>query len=241
MSGKRCCDSADLDLTLNRKPRSYYREICMGAKNKSYIVVCDPENEEDESAARHSWNWPRYLGKPVTVKVYTSGDVVALYLDGKLIGRKLAGKINKHTATFKVNYYPGKLEAVSLHRGVEHSRCSLESVSSPKALKLSCQGSKSVSLSDGNLAFVQICVTDKDGRFVSKAQREVEVSVTGDGELYALSNADPFLQSAANIKTIPVYEGRATAAVRGTAEGKMTVKVVSDGLLSNKITVKVKP
>lgn len=238
--GKRCTDSADIDLTLQRKPMSYYREICMGVKNKSYIVTLDPEHEEDRSDARHSWYWPRFLGKPVTVLVYTSGDVVALYLDSKLVGRKLAGKINKHVATFKINYYPGKLEAVSFHRGVEITRAQLETASSPKALKINC-ACKNVSLSGDNTAFVEILVTDKEGRLCDRAQREVEVSVTGDGELYALSSADPYLTAPASVKTLPVYEGRALAAVRGLQEGKMTVKVTGEGLLSYKITVKVKP
>ena len=69
----------------------------------------------------------------------------------------------------------------------------------------------------------------------------MEVTVGGDGELYALTNADPELSLPASVKTISVYEGRALAVVRGTGEGKMTVKVTGDGLLSNKITIKVKP
>ena len=239
-AGNRCTVDGDIDITGKTKPRSIYRKICMGARNKSVIVVSDPECEDDETESKDGWNLPRFLGKPVTVKVFTGGDVVALYLDGKLVGRKLAGRINKYIATFKVNYYPGKLEAVSFRKGVECSRCSLETASSPKALKLVCDDKKVV-LSQGNMAFVEILVTDKEGRAATRAQREVEVTVGGDGELYALTNADPELSLPASVKTISVYEGRALAVVRGTGEGKMTVKVTGDGLLSNKITIKVKP
>lgn len=240
ISGERCEAGGDIDITCCRKARSHYREICMGKRNKSIIVVLDPENEEDESSARESWYFPRFLGRPVTVKVYTGGDVVALYLDGRLVGRKLAGKINKYVATFRVNYYPGKLEAVSFRKGSEISRCSLESVSSPKALKLSCDN-KNISLSSDNMAFVEVAVTDKEGRKVTRAQRTIEVSVDGDGELFAFSSADPMLTLPASAKTLPVYEGGALIAVKAVQEGKITVKVTGEGLLSGKITLKVKP
>lgn len=240
MTGKRSSTDGEIDLTLRRKSRSYYREIALFGGRQSKIVVLDPEDEENELSGRESWNLPRYLGKPVTVKVYTGGDIVALYLDGRQIGRKLAGKINKRVATFTVNYYPGKLEAVSFRKGSEYCRAELETTTSPKAIKLSCEN-KNVSLSAGGIAFVEITVTDKEGRTVSKAQRSVEVSVLGDGEIYALSNADPELMSSAGINCIPVYESRALVAVKGLCEGKMKVKVTGEGLLSSKITVKVKP
>lgn len=239
-TGSRCTTDGDIDVIGHIKARSIYRRICMGARNKSVIVIPDPESEDDETESKDGWNLPRFLGKPVTVKVFTGGDVVALYLDGRLVGRKLAGRVNKYIATFKINYYPGRLEAVSFRKGSECSRCSLETASSPKALKLVCDD-KRISLSESNLAYVEILVTDKEGRAATRAQREVEVTVSGDGELYALTNADPELSLPASVKTISVYEGRALAAVRGTGEGKMTVKVTGDGLLSNKITVKVKP
>lgn len=238
--GERCTSDADIDLTLARKSRSFYREICMGRRNKSAIVVLDPDVENDEGAPKASWYWPRHLGRPVTVKVYTGGDVVALYLDGKLVGRKLAGRINKFVATFRINYYPGRLEAVSFRKGSEFCRTWLESVSSPKALRLECDN-KNIVLSESNMKFVEIAVTDKEGRKVPRAQRSVEVSVTGDGELFALGNADPYLTLPASVKTIPVYEGRALMAVKATGEGKIVVKATGEGLLSAKITLKVKP
>lgn len=238
--GGRCTSDADIDLTLSRKSRSFYREICMGRKNKSAIVVVDPDVENDEGAPKASWYWPRHLGRPVTVKVYTGGDVVALYLDGKLVGRKLAGKINKYVATFRINYYPGKLEAVSFRKGSEFCRTSIESVSSPKALRLECD-SKNIVLSESNMKFVEVAVTDKEGRKVPRAQRSVEVSVSGDGELFAMGNADPYLTLPASVKTIPVYEGKALMAIKATGEGKIVVKATGEGLLSAKITLKAKP
>ena len=229
------------DITGRKKDVAYYNEILLGKKNISYIVVEDPETAGENGEIgelTHLWNWPKHIGKPIRIFVYTSGDIVALNLDGRSVGRKLAGKFNKHVAEFKTNFYPGKLEAISYHKGAEQSRCSVESVTAPKMLKTECSAK---SIGEGELCYVDIFVTDKEGRLVPYAVRDIEVTVLGDGELVSLGNGDP--ESLVNPKssTCPVYGGVCTAIVRGTAEGKITVKAVSEGLLSNKATVKVRP
>lgn len=233
----------DLDLTYNRKPISHYKEILLGNRNKSFIVVRDPEAKptlqqaKDFSLApvKALWNWPRFVSQPITVEVYTGGDIVALYLDGNLIGRKLAGKVNKYVATFNTSYFPGKLEAVSFHRGHECSRCELMSVSAPRAIKMECS-SKVIS---GDLCFIDIIIVDKENRHVPFANREIEVTVTG-GELVMLSSANPYEENIIGAKRVNVYEGRALCVVRGKDTGKMSVKATCEGLLSCKATIRVK-
>ena len=183
------------------------------------------------------WNWPRHLGQRVTVCVYTSGDVAALYLDGRLLGRKLAGKVNKHVATFNVDYYPGKLEAVCYFKGVECARTSLASASSPRAIRLTSP-CKSLDATRGDVGFVHVEVCDKDGNLVPYAMRQLGITVTG-GTLVSFINADPMLRKN-SFDTCPAYGGRALAAIKPDGEGKTLVKVTGDGLLAAKITFKVK-
>lgn len=237
----------DLDLTVCRKPASYYRSIMLGDRSQSCIAVRDPEAPPSVDKSGFAtkqvhalWNWPRSLGKPVEVEVYSGGEVVALYRDGKLIGRKLAGKVNRHIATFKTDYYPGTLEAVSYHKGRECSRVQLASVTAPRIVKLSCAKKSQAA---GGLYMVEIDVTDKEGRTVPYASREVEVTVSGSGTLYALGSADPESQSrTAGVNLCTVYNGKALAVVRAQSggDGKIVVRAVCDGLLSGKITLKVK-
>ena len=223
-----------------KKIDAYYREILLGKKNTSYIVVEDPEtagSNGEVGTLTHMWNWPKNIGKPIRVFVYTSGDIVALYLDGKSVGRKLAGKFNKHVAEFKTNFYPGKLEAISYHKGLEQSRTSVETVSSPKMIKAEC---KTKTINEGELCYIDIAVADREGRVVPYAARDIEVIVSGEGELVALGNGDP--ESLVNKKSTicPVYGGYCTAVVRGTGEGKISVKAVSEGLSQGKVTIKVR-
>jgi len=232
----------DLDSTFNIKPAASIKEILLGKKTACCISVQDPDavnpdSPDNSTALEPLWNWPRHIGKPVKVVVHSVGEVVALFLDGKPVGRKLSGKFSNYTATFKTNFYPGKLEAVSFHKGAEQARTVLESVSSPKAIRLECDKK---AMEVGEYTAIEIIIIDKDGRVVPYAARDIEVQIQEGGELVALANADPTRGSPVTVSNIAVHDGRALALVRGIKEGKMIVKVVSDGLLSNKISIKVK-
>ncbi|MDE6293012.1 MAG: DUF4982 domain-containing protein [Clostridiales bacterium] len=224
----------DLDAIGCERPQSVYKRVLLGERGIAYIVVRDPDSDEPV----HMWNWPRYLGQKVNVDVYTSGDVVALYLDGRIVGRRLAGKVNKYIASFSVDYYPGTLEAVAYFKGKECARSILKSAGSPKTLKLTAYA-KNLSVSRGDVGFVYIDVCDRDGELVPYAMRELNVAVTG-GELIAFVNADPMLRKN-SFDSCPAYEGKALAVIRpDPGENKAIVKVTGDGLLAARVSFKIK-
>lgn len=215
------------------KPDNFYRRVALGDKHVSFIFTRHPETGELNDV----WNYTRFLGQPITVKVYTGGDVVALYSDGRIVGRKLAGKVNGRVASFSVPYYPGTLEAVSYFKGVECSRATVQSVGTPKQIKLVC-AKKSADFDRGDITFVRCDVCDKEGRTVKFAARSLKAAiVSGDGELVAFYNADPD-QKQIERDVSEVHGGSAIAAVRATKPGKLTLKVSGDGLLAGKITLK---
>lgn len=224
----------DIDAIGCEKPQAVYKRILLGERNIAYIVAVDPDTDEDVRV----WNWPRHLGQKIDVHVYTSGDVVALYLDGRLIGRKLAGKVNKHIASFSVDYYPGTLEAVAYFKGVECARTRLKSASSPKTIRLTAYD-KNLSVSRGDVGFVTVEVCDRDGELVPYAMRTLNVAVT-NGTLVSFINADPMLRKGA-FDSCPAYNGKALAVIKpDPAENKVVVKITGEGLLSSKISFKIK-
>lgn len=234
--------SGDLGKTLRRKSTSYYKEVALGKKDTSYMVVQDPDAQDVDGNENYKdtfplWNWPRHVGESIKVIVHTSGDIVALFQDGKQISRKLAGKFNDNMAVFKINYYQGKLEAVSFHKGVECSRCTLETVTQPKSIKLECDKK---TIMAGDTTFVDVACLDKEGRVVPYASREVTVEIEGEGEFVCAGNSDKLDARPTTSTNFAVYDGCASLVVRGTAEGKILVKVLADGLQAGKISIKVK-
>lgn len=232
--GEICSSVGDLDCIGNPKPQAVYKQILLGARGIAYIVVRDPDTDEP----MHLWNWPRNLGQKVKVDVYTSGDVVALYLDNRIVGRKLAGKVNKHIASFEIDYYPGTLQAVAYFKGVECARSTLVSAGSPKSVRLSAF-EKNLYLSRGDYGFVYIEVCDGEGNLAPYAMRTLSATVTG-GELVALINADPFLRKS-DPDSCPAYGGKALAVIKpDPAEAKTVVKITGEGLLCSRISFKIK-
>lgn len=235
----------DLDINYAYKPQAYYRQILNGDRSVSLITVTNPDKAYDGNTDKfyfeqgeQVWNWPQHIGKQLEVQVMTGGEVVALYLDGKICGRKLAGKMNNQIASFKVDYYPGKLEAICYHRGVECSRSVLETVSSPRALKIT---GKRRNIKVGELCFLEIALFDKENRRIFNNDSEIHVEVTGDADLFVLGNANNYDSSVALNYDCMLYGGKALCVVRGMSEGKAIVKVTGMGLLSGKTTVKIKP
>jgi len=236
------CTCGDLDVVGKEKVSSIQKQIALGKKGICRIVVQDPDSvsadnlDDNESDCHELWNWPRHVAQSIKVIVYTSGDIVALLLDGKLIGRKLAGKSMDYRAVFKTNFYPGTLEAISYHKGSEHKRATLESVLHPKSTKLTA----GKTISAGEYAYVDVAVVDKQGRVVPYASTELNVEVTGEGAFVCAQNTDPKGARKVTHSTINAYDGHATLAVQGTTPGKVQVKVTGEGLSASKLNIKVK-
>lgn len=234
--------SGNLDFTLKKKSLSYYKQIVNGAKNCSFMVVQDPDAYAVSASDNFSktyplWNWPRHVGQNVKVVVYTSGEIVALYQDGKQIGRKIAGKFNNHMAVFNVAYTPGKLEAVSFHKGVECARTMLETTMPPKAIKLE---TVKKTVLEGDTFYIDVRCVDKENKVVGYASRIIDVEIEGDGELIAAASADPYNDLSAARSSVALCDGYASLVLKATNSGKIFVKVGSEGLRVGKITIKVK-
>ena len=105
----------DIDLIGNRRPISYFREIVYGLTNQPYIAVERMEHRGQTASKTawmfkdniSSWTWKGHEGEKASVDVYSSGDEVELFLNGKSLGRKPAGKKSHYTATYEVAYESG--------------------------------------------------------------------------------------------------------------------------------------
>jgi len=199
----------------------------------------DPIDENDNDTDTDAlWNWPHNKGKPIKVVVHSTGDVVALWLNGKQIGRKLAGKYADNKAVFVTNFVAGKLEAISYFKGEEQCRSILETVDVPKAIKLSCDKN---TIEIGEYAYIDVSIIDKAGRFIPFASKEIKVEVSQEGEFVAAQNADP---KGGIIATSPesfyTFDGHALVAVKAAVSGKLMVKALGDGLNAGKISIKIK-
>ncbi|MCC8074930.1 MAG: DUF4982 domain-containing protein [Clostridiales bacterium] len=237
----------DIDITGYRRPMSYYREIVYGLREKPYIAV-ERVNHYGEATVKTawmwkdeiaSWTWDGYEGKPAVVNVYSNAEEVELFQNGKSLGRKPVGEETNYYVSFETQYQPGKLEAVCYRNGAEDGRDQL--VTAGADVELCVDSDKKVLKADGaDLAYITICLKDKDGNVNLQAKKEVTVSVEGAGSLQGFGSADPETENDYDNTVWETYDGYLLAVVRaGEDAGEIKVTFSSDGCETQIITIQV--
>lgn len=220
---------------------------CRGAENYRRSGVVDPlripkdafyahkvmwngwvDVENDETYIIGHWNYDKGTVKPVYV--VSTGDSVALYVNGK----PYTDFKRDYEFLFSfdsIAWEPGKIEAVAYdHNGKETSRFSHSTAGEPKKLKLTLMQGPEGTYADGaDVAIVQVEVTDENGQRCPLANNMVTFSLNGPAEWRGgIAQAEDNYVLASSL---PVECGITRVLVRSLPEsGKVTLTASADGL-----------
>ena len=218
-----------------------YTQVAFELTDKPQIAVVPVNHTHDKhspsawkfSNALPTWSWNGLNGKDAQVEVYSRAPIVELYINGKKVGRKKLGRNCKFD--FKVKYYDGEIVAVNLDKdGNEISRNSLKTAGNETVLTVLPEKTE---VKTGEVCFVRLRFTDKDGNVKPLEHREISVDVEG-GELLSLGNACPFNLRGYLGSTTDTYYGEAMAVVKAGEKG-FKIKA-TDGKLRGEASVTVK-
>jgi beta-galactosidase len=234
----------DIDIIGEKKPQGRYRDVlwdrCVIEMNvHEPIPTGMVESISSWGWPREwpSWSWPGCEGQPLQVRVFTKAPQVKLMLNGQLVGEKIMSEADKFIASFDVPYQSGQLTAIAVKNGKEIGKKVLATAGEPQSVRLTADRNR-IKADRNDLAFVKIEVVDKDGQVVPTNDIKVTLSVTGDGELVASGNADPYGMESANRPVLRVYRGQAQAIIRPFAKcGKIGISVESEGLVSSELNL----
>lgn len=185
------------------------------------------------------WNWPERKGEITPVHIFTSGDEVELFLNGKSLGRKKKGNYEYRLRWDDVKYQPGELKAVAYKEGKQWAQKVVKTTGEAANLQLTAD--RSTICADGNdLSFISVEITDKDGLLVPIAHNRIEFSVDGPGKIVATDNGDPTDLVAFPSHTRKAFNGLALVIVRSEAAmaGTITVTAKSPGLKDARLEIK---
>jgi len=209
----------DIDLIGNRRPISYFREIVYGLTDQPYIAVERLEHTGQTASKTawmfkdniSSWTWNGWEGTTAYVDVYSSGDEVELFLNGKTLGRKPAGKCNHFTAAYEVPYESGTLRAVAYRAGERIGEHELVTAGAVKKLQ-----TRRVTEKERDVAYIKVWLEDENGIYNPQETeaRKLHAEVTGNGILEGFGTAAPSGEEDYFSDTVTTYEGYAMAAVR---------------------------
>ena len=190
------------------------------------------------------WNWKGREGQVTPVYVFTSGDEAELFLNGRSLGRQ-----KKQPAVWDrayrlrwddVTYAPGKLEVVAYRNGKEWSRDAV--VTAGPVAQLGIASENAAIAADGeDIAYVNVCVKDKDGNVVPGTRERVKFAVEGPGFVLATDNGYEADMSDFRQSEHEVFNGWVQALVRARVGAKGTLKVTATapGLAPVSVTVRV--
>lgn len=184
------------------------------------------------------WNWPERIGQLTPVHVFTSGDEVELFLNGRSLGRKKKGAYEYRFRWDEVVYEVGELKAVAYKNGEPWAEKTIKTTGRPTKL-VATVDRNSIDANGKDLAFITVKVVDENGNFVANADNEIEFTVEGAGELIATDNGNPCDMTAFPSAKRKAFSGLALGIVRSNDEqqGAINVAVRSAGLESDSIII----
>ena len=186
------------------------------------------------------WNWEERIGEITPVHIYTSGDAVELFLNGKSLGRREKSHSYDRLTWDDVRYEPGSLKAIAYKNGQKWAEELVETTGKPAALQVTAE--KTELKSDGtDLSFIRVAVVDSQGRVVPRSKNHLKFSVTGPAEIIATDNGDATSLLPFQLSERDAYNGLALVILRSQymKQGKVVLTVESKGLPKQKIALKV--
>lgn len=186
------------------------------------------------------WNWQERIGEITPVHIYTSGDAVELFLNGKSLGRREKAHSYDRLTWDDVRYEPGSLRAIAYKNGQKWAEELVETTGKPAALQVTAE--KTELKNDGtDLSFIRVAVVDSQGRVVPRSKNHLKFSVTGPAEIIATDNGDATSLLSFQLSERDAYNGLALVILRSQymKQGKVVLTVESKGLPRQRVVLKV--
>jgi beta-galactosidase len=138
---------------------------------------------------------------------------------------------------FSVPYQPGTLKAVNVENGKETDAVVLKTTGVPKRIRLVADR-RTIRANRSDLAYITVEVVDERNQVVPTAVVPLEFSVTGEGEVAAIGNANPTDVGSFQTGKRKTFRGRCLVILRPTGKaGRMTLKASTTGLESAHIRI----
>lgn len=184
------------------------------------------------------WNWPKRIGKVTPVHVFTSGDEVELFLNGKSLGKKKKQAFEYRLRWDDVIYKPSELKAIAYKNGKIWAENSVKTTNEPT--QITAEADRTTIAADGyDLSYITVEVEDEKGLKVPHATNLIECTIKGTAEIIATDNGDPSDMVAFPSKKRHLFSGKALIIVRSIKGESGLVKVNITSTDLNETTVEI--
>lgn len=225
------------DVCMFEKPRAAYHRAMWNPNPMVHIAVLD--QALDINHGRDLWQWPpiashwnfpdKYRGMVMEIRTTTNCESVELFLNGNSMGRHKTANFTNNTIVWHLPYNPGKLEAKGYNGETEVANYKLVTSGEVKAA-IAIADRTELKADGQDLSHIAIHLLDKDGKRVQTDDRDIIVTVKGEGKLLGLDNGDLRRESFAG-NTLKTYFGNMLAIVQSTRKaGKISIHIAVEGV-----------
>lgn len=232
--------SCDLDIIGEKMSTWYYRAVVLGQRKEPYIAVRTPDDSEKPAVfgawtltdAVPCWDYPGCEGRECDVEVYSAGDEVELFLNGKSCGKKPASDELKCRTMFRVAYEPGELKAVSYVNGEAVSEYIFTSKGEVTGYELIQEENPR-----GELTFLHVQAVNAKGEPVYAQIDDLHIEFDKEVKLLGFGSYEVPYDCGYDNATIQIYNGTALAILKKDADVEVKATVSGAGV-ANEIVLK---
>lgn len=200
-----------------------------------HLSVFDPSMRSDLENLHWSWprsvsHWtlPHFANELVKAAVYTNCEEVEVYINEKLIGRKIK---KPHEIMFwNLRYAPGSVRTVGYVGG--KAVCVHVMKTAGKAVRIAASADRAALSADGqDVSHIEVLIIDEHGELVPDAGHMLTFTAEGSVRVIGVDNGDLCSNEPYKGVCRSAFRGKCLAIVQaGRTAGTATVTVSAEGL-----------
>jgi len=224
-----------LDICGFMKPNAYFRKTIWSNEPLVYLAFLDQGIKPDY--ARGRWSFPPLSShlnhdnlhrKNVTAVVYTNCEEVELWINGKKRGRRKKSEEKNGIIEWYIEYTQGNIEVKGFNSGKEECSYALTTAEKPQKIKLLADN---VNLKPGEIAHIEVNVTDAKGVLCRTEDQFIEFSLEGDAQYLGACSPDLNQHLGFTASKVMTSQGKALAIIRaGDGPGNIVLRAYSENL-----------
>lgn len=225
-----------LDLAGFKKPEFFFRQSLWAEKPMVYIGTTRVPKSEDKGIwshkqAEHHWNWE--AGDKVRVNCFTNCSEAELFLNGKSLGKKSAGK--NRLIFWDVDYLAGTLSVKGYNAQGQPVSDQIQTAGPAYAITATVE--KNLSKTKDGLSQVVVQIVDQQGKPVYHADSEVSLDIQGKASLLGLESGSSSSHEDYKASKRKVMHGKMLAYIQSSPGASVKVTFSAEGLKTKTITL----
>ncbi|MBL0739800.1 sugar-binding domain-containing protein [Chryseolinea lacunae] len=223
-----------IDMAGNPKTEFYYRKSLWSAEPTTFLSVAEV-SKTSRGRGRGGFgdaHWNGTPGDSVAVFCFTNAENAELFVNGASLGSKSRSASPQKMMVWKTVFQPGELEVKTSSKNEERGNFKLTTPGSAASLHATADR-VTLKADKDDVSHIDITVLDKNGRFVLKAENEVDVNIQGPGRLIGLESGSLSSHEDYKASKRKLFKGKLLAYVQATGTGVIKITVSSPGLGSH--------